>query len=59
MEPNSSPERALERLADGEITVTKAAEIAGMTCLEFAVFANERNEIWVSGDHLEGDLEKL
>ena len=58
MDTSSSRERALERLVDGEITVTKAAEIAGMTDWEFAAFVNEGDAIWISSEHLEGDLEK-
>ena len=52
-------EQALERLAAGESTLTKAAQHAGMSVWEFAQLAKERDITWVSGDHLEDDLEDL
>ncbi len=52
-------EQALDRLADGEVTFTKAAEIAGMSDWEFAALAEERGISWVSSDHLETDLDEL
>lgn len=52
-------ERALDRLAADEITFTKAAQRAGMSVWEFAQFAKEHDVTWVSGDHLEADLEEL
>lgn len=52
-------EQALERLASGEITLTKGAQLAGMSVWEFAQLAKARNITWVSGDHLEADLEEL
>ncbi|NGM68736.1 hypothetical protein G6M89_06885 [Natronolimnobius sp. AArcel1] len=52
-------ERALERLAAGETTLSKAADTAGLSVWEFAQLADERDVTWVSSDHLESDLEEL
>ena len=52
-------ERALDSLAAGETTFSKAAEHAGMSVWDFARLAKERNITWVDGNHLEGDLEAL
>lgn len=52
-------ERAVERLADGQITFSKAAELADMSVWDFAQFAREREVTWVSEDHLDDDLEAL
>ena len=52
-------EQALDRLEEGEVTFTKAAEIAGMSDWEFAALAEERDIAWVSSDHLEADLDEL
>ena len=52
-------EQALDRLADGSITLSRAAEVAGMSVWEFARLAKERDITWVSSDHLDDDLEAL
>lgn len=52
-------EQALEKLEAGETTLSGGAEIAGMNVWEFAALARDRNVTWVSGDHLESDLEDL
>ncbi|OVE83535.1 UPF0175 family protein [Natronolimnobius baerhuensis] len=52
-------ERALERLAAGETTLSKAADTAGLSVWEFAQLADECDVTWVSSDHLESDLEEL
>ncbi|ADD05478.1 UPF0175 family protein [Natrialba magadii ATCC 43099] len=52
-------EQALARLEDGEITVSKAAEIAGMSQWEFVALVEERDISWVSSDHLDADLDEL
>ncbi|MFC4440313.1 MULTISPECIES: UPF0175 family protein [Natrialbaceae] len=52
-------EQAVERLAADEITFTKAAQLAGMSVWEFAQLAKDHDITWVSGDHLEDDLEEL
>ncbi len=52
-------EQALKRLATAEITFTEAAQLAEMSVWEFAQLAKEHDITWVSGDHLEDDLEEL
>ncbi|AGB29969.1 hypothetical protein C488_18905 [Natrinema pellirubrum DSM 15624] len=52
-------EQALDRLAEGDVTFTKAAEIAGMSDWEFAALVEKRDISWVSSDHLEADLDEL
>lgn len=52
-------ERALERLQAGEITFSKAAELADMSVWEFARLAAERDITWVDEGHLEADLDDL
>ena len=52
-------EQALQQLADGAITFSKAAELAGMSGWDFARLAEERDVTWVGGDHLEDDLGAL
>lgn len=52
-------EQALERLAAGEVTFSRAAEIAGLSDWEFAALVEEREITWVSSDHLEADLDDL
>lgn len=52
-------ERALSRLADGDISFSKAAEIADVSIWEFARLAKERDVGWVSGAYLAEDLEAL
>lgn len=52
-------DRALEQLAAGRITFSKAAELAGMSVWDFAQLAKERDITWVSGEHLDDDLEAL
>lgn len=52
-------EKALEKLEAGETTLSGAASMAEMNVWEFAALAKERNVTWISGDHLESDLEDL
>jgi predicted HTH domain antitoxin len=52
-------DRALEELAAGRITFSKAADLAGLSVWEFARLAEERDLTWVADDHLESDLEAL
>ena len=52
-------ERALDSLAAGEITLSKAAKRADMSVWDFARLAKERDVTWVDGDHVEDDLEAL
>ncbi|PSP77024.1 hypothetical protein BRC81_11840 [Halobacteriales archaeon QS_1_68_20] len=51
-------ERALRKLEDGEVSFTRAAELAEMPVWDFARLAKERDVTWV-GDQLEDDLESL
>ena len=52
-------DRALEELAAGRITFSKAADLAGVSVWEFAQLVEERDLTWVADDHLESDLEAL
>lgn len=52
-------EQAVDKLAAGEISFNKAAEIAGMSVWDFAQLAKERDVTWVADDHLDEDLEAL
>ncbi len=52
-------ERALEQLAAGTVTFTRAAELAGMSVWDFAQLAKEHDVTWVAGDHVDDDLEAL
>jgi len=52
-------ERALDTVANGEITFSEAAERADMSVWDFAQLAKERDVTWVDGDHVEDDLEAL
>lgn len=52
-------ERALDQLARGQVTLTRAAEIAEMPLWDFVRLAKKRDIVWVSGDHLETDLEDI
>jgi predicted HTH domain antitoxin len=51
--------RALDKLAAGTVTFSKAAEFAGMSVWDFAQLAKKHDITWVAGDHLESDLEAL
>ena len=52
-------ERALDQLAAGTISLSKAAEMAEMSVWDFAQLAKERDITWVADDHLDADLEAL
>ncbi|NHX36789.1 MULTISPECIES: UPF0175 family protein [Halolamina] len=52
-------EQALEQLAAGSITFSKAAELAGMSVWDFAQLAKERDITWVADDHVDADIEAL
>ncbi|MYL66191.1 UPF0175 family protein [Halorubrum distributum] len=52
-------ERAIDRFADGEVSLAKAAELAGVSVWEFADLVKEVDDAWVSADHLEADLDEL
>lgn len=50
-------ERALELLADGKLTFTRAAEIAEMDPWEFSSLVREKKPVWVKDRYAERDLE--
>jgi predicted HTH domain antitoxin len=50
---------ALRRLADGDVTLSRAAEIAGVSVWEMRALASEQNVSWVGGEGLETDLDSL
>jgi len=52
-------DRALERFADGEITLIRATELADLSLWEFARLVEDADDAWVSGDGLDADLEEL
>lgn len=52
-------ERALDQLAAGTITFSKAAELAGMSVWDFARLAKDHDVTWVADDHVDADLEAL
>lgn len=52
-------EQALDRFADGDLSLTKAAEHADCSVWEFAELVADADDAWVSGDHLEADLDDL
>lgn len=52
-------ERALDQLATGAITFSKAADLARMSVWDFAQLAKEHDITWVADDHLDSDLEEL
>lgn len=52
-------EQALEALAEGRVTLSRAAEIAELSVWELAQLAAEHDITWVDDDHLDGDLEAL
>ena len=52
-------ERALDALESGDVTFSKAAEIAGLSVWDFARLAEEHDVTWVDGEHLDADLEAL
>jgi predicted HTH domain antitoxin len=52
-------ERALEQFSDGELSLSKAAELADCSVWEFTRLVEESDTAWVSSDHLEADLEEL
>ena len=49
-------DRALGKLEEGEISFSKAAELAGESVWDFAILVEEREITWVGSDALEDDL---
>ena len=52
-------ERALERFADGDLSLTAAADLAELSIWEFVDLVENSDAPWVSSDHLEADLDEL
>jgi predicted HTH domain antitoxin len=52
-------EQALNQLAAGTISFSRAADLAGMSVWDFAQLAKDRDITWVADDHLDADLEAL
>ncbi|WP_017342430.1 UPF0175 family protein [Halorubrum sp. T3] len=52
-------ERAVDRFADGEVSLARAADLTDLSVWEFARLIEESDRAWVSGDHLEADLDDL
>ncbi|MEZ3142946.1 hypothetical protein [Halobaculum sp. MBLA0143] len=52
-------QRALEQLDAGEVSFTRAAELADVSPWEFARLAEKHDVTWVSGDGLDADLDAL
>lgn len=52
-------QRALDQLEDGDVTLSRAAELADVSPWKLARLAKERDVTWVSGDHVDEDLESL
>ncbi len=49
----------LRRIRDGELTVSRAAEIADASVWEVAELAEDENIAWISETHFDGDLREL
>jgi predicted HTH domain antitoxin len=52
-------ERAVERLAAGEVTFSKAAELAGCSVWEFTRLVEDHDAAWVDREHTVRDLDEL
>lgn len=52
-------EQAIEKLRDGSITFSRAADLADMSVWEFAQLVEQRDVTWVSERHLDEDLTAL
>ncbi|WP_049937960.1 UPF0175 family protein [Haloplanus natans] len=52
-------ERALKKLESGDVTFSRAAELAEMSVWDFAQLAREHEITWVGGDQLAEDIESL
>ncbi|MFB6360725.1 MAG: UPF0175 family protein [Halobacteriales archaeon] len=49
-------ERALEQLQAGEVSFTRAAELADLNVWDFAQLVRDRDITWVAEDDLDADL---
>lgn len=52
-------ERALDMLAAGDVTLSRGAELAGVSVWDFAKLARENDVTWVGRDGIEDDLDAL
>jgi len=52
-------EHALELLDAGEVTLSRAAEVAGLSVWDLAALAQRRDVTWVDEDGLADDLDAL
>jgi predicted HTH domain antitoxin len=52
-------QQALDKLSEGSITFSKAAELAEMTVWDFAQLADDHDITWVDEEHLDADLKAL
>lgn len=52
-------EQALEQLGSGNISFSRAAEMAGMSLWEFAQLATDHDSTWVAENHLDADVVDL
>lgn len=52
-------ERALHMLRAGDVSFTRAAELAELSVWDFAQLAKEHDVTWVGGDHLAEDIESI
>lgn len=52
-------ERALERLEAGEVSFTRAAELADLNVWDFAQLVRERDITWVDEDGVDTDLASI
>lgn len=46
-------------MGEGRTTFTNAADLAGVSVWDFVQVAKEGDSTWVSGDHLDDDIEDL
>ena len=52
-------EYALERLAAGEVTLSRAAEIADLSVWELTTLAEDRDITWVDDEYASEDLDSV
>lgn len=52
-------DRAIDRFEAGEISFSRAADLADMSVWDFSRLLEERDVTWVGGDHLADDLDSL
>ena len=52
-------DRAVDRFEAGEISFSRAAELADMSVWDFTRLLEQRDVTWVADDHLADDLESL